>query len=246
LLTACRSGASYSGRFHCNPVRMLDPLGEDAVDFVYGVGKGGQKSIKDAVTGLWSLTKGLTTDPVGYAAGTVAGFEYLVTNYDVVWEETKTYASEKWSSGDQGKGELIGEGLGMVLTAAISSKGVDKLSNVSKLSRVAKASKLGELSKTAKAARAAEGTRRNVTYYLYQKVSKAGEHLKYGITKNPAARYTAKELAGGRLRILTRGKRKNMLKLERKLHKTLPIGPEEARKAYINIQKAQGLKTPRY
>ncbi len=82
--------------------------------------------------------------------------------------------------------------------------------------------------------------------YLYQKVGAQGEHLKFGITKNPATRYTQEELGGGRLKILTEGSRKDMLQLERNLHETLPIGPEEAQKFYIQKQIEKGLKPPPY
>ena len=77
-------------------------------------------------------------------------------------------------------------------------------------------------------------------------MSKTGKHLKYGVTKNPATRYTSEELAGGKLRPLAKGPREEMLSLERKLHETLPVGPEEAQKFYIDIQKAKGLKVPPY
>ena len=79
--------------------------------------------------------------------------------------------------------------------------------------------------------------------YLYQKVSKSGEHLKYGVTNNPNARYTPEELAGGRLRIVAQGTREGMLALERELHMTLPLGPEERQLQYIKLQKKKGLKT---
>jgi hypothetical protein len=82
--------------------------------------------------------------------------------------------------------------------------------------------------------------------YLYQKIGKDGEHLKYGITNNPATRYTAQQLNGGRLKILTSGSREEMLKLERNLHETLPIGPEELQKFYIQIQTDKGLLPPPY
>jgi hypothetical protein len=82
--------------------------------------------------------------------------------------------------------------------------------------------------------------------YLYQKVGAQGEHLKFGITKNPATRYTQEELAGGRLRIIGQGERSEMLRLERQLHETLPIGPEEAQKFYIQKQIEKGLKPPPY
>ena len=59
---------------------------------------------------------------------------------------------------------------------------------------------------------AARGGARGVTY-LYQKVSATGEHLKFGITNNPVTRYTAEELAGGRLRIIASGLRQDMLRL---------------------------------
>jgi hypothetical protein len=77
---------------------------------------------------------------------------------------------------------------------------------------------------------------------LYQKVDAAGKHLKYGITKNLASRYTKKELGGGRLKTLAEGARKDMLALERKLHSNLPIGPEEGQKMYRKLQKKKGLK----
>jgi RHS repeat-associated protein len=82
--------------------------------------------------------------------------------------------------------------------------------------------------------------------YLYQKLGAAGEHLKYGISKNPETRYTEEELAGGQLKILAMGPRKDMLKLERDLHETLPIGPEEGQKFYIQKQIEKGLIPPPY
>ena len=92
---------------------------------------------------------------------------------------------------------------------------------------------------------AAKEATKGVTY-LYQKLGAAGEHLKYGITNNPATRYTEAELAGGRLKILTQGSRQDMLKLERDRHETLPIGREEAQKFYIQMQIDRGLMPPPY
>jgi hypothetical protein len=79
---------------------------------------------------------------------------------------------------------------------------------------------------------------------LYQKIGAEGEHLKYGITKNPETRYTVAELAGGRLKILAEGPRKDMLQLERNLHETLPFGPEEGQLFYIKKQMEKGLSPP--
>lgn len=81
---------------------------------------------------------------------------------------------------------------------------------------------------------------------LYQKLGSAGEHLKYGISKNPATRYTSKELDGGRLNILARGPKQDMLALERSLHETLPIGPQEGQLFYIQKQIANGFRPPPY
>ena len=82
--------------------------------------------------------------------------------------------------------------------------------------------------------------------YLYQKVSAEGEHLKFGITNNPATRYTPAELNGGALRLVASGPRAKMLALERELHSTLPIGPEERQVFYIRIQVEKGLAPPPY
>jgi RHS repeat-associated protein len=85
------------------------------------------------------------------------------------------------------------------------------------------------------------------TTYLYEKLGPNGEHLKYGITSNnPDGRYTTKELNGGKLKILAKGSRGDMLEMERNLHETMPIGPEEGQSFYEDIQAAKGLKTPPY
>ena len=81
---------------------------------------------------------------------------------------------------------------------------------------------------------------------LYQKVGPAEEHLKFGITLDMDARYSEKQLGGGRLKLLAEGPRRLMLKLERGLHENLPIGPEEGQKAYLDIQARKGLKVPPY
>ena len=82
--------------------------------------------------------------------------------------------------------------------------------------------------------------------FLYQKLGPAGEHLKYGITKNPATRYSQAELGGGKLNIIAEGSQDEMLQLERNLHSTLPIGPEEGQQFYIQQQIDQGLRPPPY
>ena len=82
--------------------------------------------------------------------------------------------------------------------------------------------------------------------FLYQKLGSEGEHLKYGITKNPATRYTAAEMNGGELNILASGAKTDMLALERSLHEWLPIGPEEGQSFYILKQIVNGLRPPPY
>jgi curved DNA-binding protein CbpA len=87
---------------------------------------------------------------------------------------------------------------------------------------------------------------RNSDAILYQKTGPNGEHLKFGITKNPKTRYTTKELLGGKLKIIARGTRQEMLDLERSLHATLPVGPEERQSGYVNVQANKGYKIPPY
>ena len=84
------------------------------------------------------------------------------------------------------------------------------------------------------------------TTSLYQKLGADGEHLKYGISNNPATRYTQEQLNGGRLKVIADGTREKMLELERNLHSTMPIGPEEGQSIYQNIQKSKGLRLPPY
>ncbi|KAF1003078.1 MAG: tRNA(Glu)-specific nuclease WapA [Luteibacter sp.] len=82
--------------------------------------------------------------------------------------------------------------------------------------------------------------------YLYQKLDAQGGHLKFGITYSPTSRYTATAMNGGKLNILASGTRPEMLKLERDLHETLPIGSEERQNFYIQKQVDKGLKPPPY
>jgi len=84
------------------------------------------------------------------------------------------------------------------------------------------------------------------TTYLYEKLGPNGEHLKYGITDEPANRYTQEELKGGKLKILAQGERGKMLELERSLHETMPIGPEEGQGFYVDIQVGKGYSPPPY
>jgi hypothetical protein len=81
---------------------------------------------------------------------------------------------------------------------------------------------------------------------LYQKVGPNGEHLKFGVTKNPDRRYSQSQLAGGKIKVVASGERAKMLALERKLHEVLPIGPEERQSFYVKKQVDNGLKPPPY
>ena len=71
------------------------------------------------------------------------------------------------------------------------------------------------------------------TTYLYDKLDRYGNHMKYGITNNPKTRYTRAQLAGGRLKLLLRGTREDILAMERWMHENLPLGPEEGQEFYI-------------
>jgi hypothetical protein len=79
---------------------------------------------------------------------------------------------------------------------------------------------------------------------LYQKVGASGEHLKFGVTDTPLTRYSEVQLNGGRLKVVAQGERSEMLRLEREIHETLPIGPEEGQKFYIQKQVQKGLLPP--
>jgi hypothetical protein len=110
------------------------------------------------------------------------------------------------SGGIEGKVE-VGVEFGVNLALAVGSAA----SRIGTAGELASAFWLGTLQRTS----------------LYQKVGAQGEHLKFGVTRDPATRYTKAKLGGGRLKIVAQGQRSEMLKLERKLHETPPIGPEE-------------------
>jgi hypothetical protein len=84
----------------------------------------------------------------------------------------------------------------------------------------------------------------NETHYLYQQVGANGEHLKFGVTDDLVGRYSKAELNGGRLKVIAQGEKSEMLRLERDVHETLPIGPKEGQKFYIQKQVQKGLLPP--
>lgn len=144
-----------------------------------------------------------------------------MSEWEVWWQIINFYytpfglhreSAERFSEGD-----ILGGSIYMVLATVPGGKGFKR--------PVEKAAiKTGIIKQVTKV--------KNVTY-LYQKVSAEGKHLKFGITNNPATRYTKKELAGGRLRIIAQGERSKMLHLERNLHETLPLGTEEGQLYYL-------------
>lgn len=81
-------------------------------------------------------------------------------------------------------------------------------------------------------------------HILYDKISAIGQHLKYGVTVDRFARYSRVKLEGGSLVVLARGTREEMLRLERDLHRHLPIGPEERQSFYREIQRRLGYVLP--
>ncbi len=64
----------------------------------------------------------------------------------------------------------------------------------------------------------------NQTTYLYARYDAAGNFLKWGITKDLTKRYSAVELAGGKLELIAAGPRSKMARLERQLVEMNP-GP---------------------
>src|SRR5690606_19540534 len=59
---------------------------------------------------------------------------------------------------------------------------------------------------------------------LYQRVDKEGNHMKWGVSKNPKTRYSKKELIGHEVKGKKTGPRDEVLSLERKLTERYP-GP---------------------
>lgn len=61
--------------------------------------------------------------------------------------------------------------------------------------------------------------------YLYDLVDNEGNHLKYGITQNPNARYTRAFMQDKQMFILNQGSRRAMYELESELIRNNPRGP---------------------
>jgi hypothetical protein len=119
-----------------NPIRMVDPNGEDAVDFVVGMGQGAWGEAKATGVGFYELGKGLATEPGQTLSDIGDGISFAIGHPGEVWEQVSSHVSQTWQSGDQGKGQIVGEiGLGIV-TAVVGTKGADKFEKVSKVSKL--------------------------------------------------------------------------------------------------------------
>lgn len=70
------------------------------------------------------------------------------------------------------------------------------------------------------------------TTYLYQQVDAQGGHVKFGVAVNPATRYSAEQLNGGRLHVLVSGSRAQMLQTERFMHSIIQPGPGEGQQTH--------------
>jgi RHS repeat-associated protein len=204
-----------------DPLSYIDPLGLCAEERSSYLGRS-----------FGQLLKGNYTDDVT-AFGTVMQVLTGVVNFDLPGDiRDNVYNLTHWSD------------------VSTSQKIIDVVGLLPVIGALKYADEAGDVlkggSRAADAASAAAKTVPEDVTYLYQKVGAQGEHLKFGITKNPATRYTQEELAGGKLRIVGQGPREEMLQLERNIHETLPIGPEEAQNFYIQKQVQKGLNPPPY
>jgi len=248
-------GINLYGFVRNSPLNCIDPTGLDFHrDAAHGVYVAGPVPFLRGDTILESAAAG-AYDAIPEVANTaVAAGQAVMTGLSLLNQATENIlgAISTEVAGDPG----LGQGVNNMLAVAPFGLPED-------LVKAGALVKTAEELKTAKTcvAVAAEKTATRATQlefqfakdvgssdvtYLYQKVGAQGEHLKFGITDNPATRYTAAELNGGSLRIIGQGERSEMLSLERQLHETLPIGPEERQLFYIQKQAQKGLKPPPY
>lgn len=220
-----------------NPLTHTDPTGLGGPSFFAAyqewmerensIAQVGQAYFRGAVSGFVESavgTWGAVTHPARTAKAAWNAVTHPADTAKAVTQSVTQGWKDFWSADAEGKaaklGEVGGSNAFFIVTGVGAAKAVDAVSDLAKAAK-------------------------DLTY-LYEKVGAKGEHLKYGVTKDPLARYTQEELAGGDLRILASGSREEMLALERDLHSTLPIGPEERQSVYVKVQADQGLKTPPY
>jgi RHS repeat-associated protein len=168
-----------------------------------------------------SVGRFISEDPSGFAGGQVNLYAYVANNPISFIDPLGLDSSE----GGNASGNPVEEFAQMMMAAPPPGEGDDSDKIINKSWTVSFT---------------------NGITYLYQKLDKFGQHLKYGITKNLSTRYTSEELDGGTLKVLASGSRDEMLKLERDLHENLPIGEEEGQSIYTQIQKSKGYKVPPY
>ena len=209
--------------------------------------------------GLWTIDNGLDWLAGSMLHGPGANITSFIVGFgDAASFGASQLARNAWSPGSDCTvakdgfyfaGQVTGTVASTVAYGGGAASAAGRVSSAGKLFDAGEAITGAErgVAGTAKAAgRAAEAGEGGVGTFLYQKLGSEGEHLKYGITKNPATRYTAAEMNGGELNILASGAKTDMLALERSLHEWLPIGPEEGQSFYILKQIVNGLRPPPY
>ncbi len=138
---AAVSSPNWSPYAYCadNPVKNVDPSGESVDEFAGGVVGGVWEAILANAKAISDMALGMANPALAAQSNLALGGAVAQLAQDPLGTvgAVASQISSKWSSGDQGKGQIIGRALGEIGIAIAASKGMGALGKVGEASAAA-------------------------------------------------------------------------------------------------------------
>jgi RHS repeat-associated protein len=93
-----------------NPIKFIDPNGEDAWEFIKGGGTGAFNFVTGTLMGIHENIQAFNENPVDYIEDVgMNATAFVMADKEKMAQDMALQIADKWTSGDFGKGEIVGQ-----------------------------------------------------------------------------------------------------------------------------------------